>query len=78
VMLQPGADGLRVAGVVPGSAAEKAGMEKGDRILAVNGKAPGDHGMDGLSRIFGRPEPIKLVIDREGNTVEVTVTPAAE
>jgi len=38
VELDPDAEGLRVAGVTEGSGAEAAGMESGDRIVAVGGR----------------------------------------
>lgn len=41
VVLEPDADGARIAAVTPGSPAAKAGLKPGDLIVAVNGKAMG-------------------------------------
>jgi S1-C subfamily serine protease len=60
-----GEEGAVVAGVIPGTAAEKAGLQEGDRILAVNGRetAGGDAATRAIAAI-GAGNPVELEIDR--------------
>lgn len=55
---------LRVSTVLPGSAAEAAGVKKGDYVIAVDGSRIEDVGIDGL---------MDLIAGEIGSTVEVTV-----
>lgn len=64
-----------VSAVVEGSAAEKGGVEKGDRILSINGK-PLSYFEDLKWTVRRNPDmPLVLGIEREGKDVEATVTP---
>ena len=65
--------GLPVAGVAPGSYAEKAGLRPGDVILSVNGKPTVEIGTDELGRIFGAWDPIEFKIRRDGRTLTLRV-----
>jgi RIP metalloprotease RseP len=64
-----------LADVAPGSAAEAAGLQKGDIITAVNGKklfSPDDI-YDAAS---ATPDaPLKLTVDRAGQAVEISLLP---
>lgn len=64
-----------VDAVLESSAAERAGLMVEDRVLSADGKEVSR--FSDLSRIvFERPgEPILLVIERDGATREITVTP---
>jgi predicted aspartyl protease len=75
VMLRREDDEVSIDGVVPGSAAEAAGLQAGDRVLAVNGQSLEEVGFDALLESFGKGEPVKLTVERGAETVEATVTP---
>ncbi|MDM7924380.1 MAG: PDZ domain-containing protein [Pyrinomonadaceae bacterium] len=68
------ASGVIVSGVRPGSAAEKAGLRRGDVITAVNGEKIAD-GNVLRNKIAGTlpGTEVKLTIQREGGTQEVSV-----
>lgn len=70
----PDAAGVLVSNVRPGSAAEKAGVQRGDIITAVNGEKI-DDGNVLRNKIAGTlpGTEVKLSILRNGNTVELTV-----
>ena len=68
--------GVKVAGVTPGSPAEKAGVKEGDVILQVDGRDVAN--LAGFSAILKELKPgqtVKAVVDRAGErlTFEVTV-----
>ncbi len=67
--------GVVVTSVVKDSAAEKAGLQKGDVITAINGKAVADQGQlrfrSGTAAIG---QPLALTISRKGAPVTVTFT----
>lgn len=75
VMLQRSQNQLLVERVIPGSAAEAAGLETGDLIVSVNGKPLAKLEASELRNAFARPEPVRLQLEREGKTLEVVVTP---
>jgi regulator of sigma E protease len=63
--------------VYPGSPAEKAGLQPGDLILALNGEPVFFY--DFIKKIEKNPEkPLALSVDRQGQTLEITVTPRRE
>ena len=69
--------GVLLAGVVPGSAAEKAGMQKGDRILAVDDMEIGN--LEELSGVLKSHQPgdrVRVRFSRDGKeqTIEATLT----
>ena len=59
--------GLRVASVIPGTPARRAGIERGDQIVAANGKS-----------LRGRPKDaaVSLIRGQPGTTVSLRVVPA--
>jgi regulator of sigma E protease len=61
--------------VNPGSAAERAGFLPGDRVASIDGKAIESFGE--MQRIVGMSpdQPLHFVVDRNGQTVELTATP---
>lgn len=67
-----------VGEVVEHSAAEEAGFEVGDRLIAMDG-APADDIFDVLSYVRIRSgQPIDFTVNREGETVVLTATPRRE
>src|SRR5688572_26195505 len=73
------AEGLAVVGTVdPGSPAEMAGIQAGDRVVSVNGKT--DPNWEELgARILTNPGvPVELVLNRGEQELQVTVTPIKE
>lgn len=71
------ADGVDVRSVVPGSAAAKAGLKRGDRLLVLDGRWT-----DSLADLFEAAafvlpdETVTVRIKRDGKVLELTVTPA--
>jgi regulator of sigma E protease len=65
-----------IARVVPGSAAEKAGIRPGDRIVAIDGRAISRF-EDLALYVSVRPgEPMRLDIERQGQRAALSATPA--
>jgi regulator of sigma E protease len=61
--------------VMPDGAARAAGMRTGDRIVAING-VPISDGKEMVKKINGSVKtPLRLTINRGGQTVELTATP---
>jgi regulator of sigma E protease len=62
--------------VQPGSAAEAAGIQPGDRILSVDGSEIGR--FEDVQQIvrFNTGEPLAMVVERDGEEVALTATPA--
>lgn len=75
VMLRHLPDAVMVDGVVPGSAAEAAGLMKGDRIVTVNGTAALKTGSRGMGEVFSKPDPVTITIERDSKEMTLTVTP---
>jgi regulator of sigma E protease len=66
----------RVGIVEPGSPAAVAGIRPGDRVVAVDGE-PVKTYSEMLEALVGRFErPVPLTVEREGQQVPITVTPA--
>jgi Tol biopolymer transport system component len=71
-------DGLRLAGVVEGGPAEEAGLRAGDIVVEVAGQRVENiydytYALDALA--VG--EPVKMVVHRNGERVELRVVPAS-
>ena len=67
--------GALLASIVPGSPAEDAGLQAGDRIVAVDGDAVtsfGDFGV--IIRRHGPGDELALTVARNGDEQEITVT----
>ncbi|MBY0230690.1 MAG: aspartyl protease family protein [Gemmataceae bacterium] len=70
-------EGVDVKGVVPGSAAEKAGLKRGDRLLTLDGRWTDS--MVDLYEAAGFVKPgttVALKVKRDGKEVELKATPA--
>jgi S1-C subfamily serine protease len=69
-------DGVDVTGVVSGSAAEKAGLKRGDRLLTLDGRWT-----DSLADLFEAASKVKpgttvtVKVKRAGKEIELKVTP---
>jgi regulator of sigma E protease len=64
-----------IGGVEPGSSAAKAGLQRGDRIVAVNDKKV-DNWQDVLMDLLTSPDrPVRLAVVRGPQTFLATVTP---
>jgi regulator of sigma E protease len=67
----------KIGGLSPGFPAEKAGLQIGDKILAVEGQTV-NHWYELANLIHERPEkPVKFDIERNGETFDVVITPMA-
>jgi regulator of sigma E protease len=64
-----------VGGVEAGSSAEKAGLQRGDRIVAIEGQAVDNWQQVLMALITSPNRPLRLSVEREGRTVAATVTP---
>lgn len=64
-----------IGGVMPGSAAEEAGIRAGDAVTAVNGQAVKK--WDELSQAIGRSggERLRVTLQRGGQVMDLTVVP---
>lgn len=86
VLLAPDADaGVRIAGVTPGSAAEKAGLRSGDRLLAIDGHdvlgSNADLRVANARRLLGKLDartPVRIAYLRDGRRATVSATPQRE
>lgn len=79
--LMPGYDetenrGMPVTGIIPGGAAELAGIRKGDLIIAIGGK-PVKNVQDYMKAMAGckAGEEIELSLERDGKPLKVKATP---
>jgi regulator of sigma E protease len=61
--------------VVAGSSAAKAGLEDGDRIVKLDGKANPTWEDVGLEEVQSAYRPMHLTVERSGKRIDVTVTP---
>jgi len=70
--------GTTIGAVTPGSPAEKAGILAGDKILAIDGQPTSE--WEKVSELVknSNGNPVHLKIERKGQTVELTGTPAME
>ena len=76
--LDAGGGALQVAGVEPGSAAEHAGLQKGDQLRAVDGR-PVDSASTFIAHVKANAgKPVRLdVLRGASQTLALTVVPAA-
>jgi regulator of sigma E protease len=66
-----------VSRVMPGSAAQAAGIERGDRIVSFNGEEnPAWDDIRGdIMVVENQPKPRQFVVERNGQRIPLTVTP---
>jgi hypothetical protein len=69
-------DGLEISGVIPGGAAEAAGLKKGDKITGIGGK-PVKNIQDYMAAMAGlkRGSDVELTIARDGKEMKVKASP---
>jgi hypothetical protein len=69
-------DGMEISGVMPGGAAEAAGLLKGDKITAIGGK-PVKSVQDYMAAMSGlkRGEDVEIAILRDGKAMKVKAAP---
>ncbi|MBR8334691.1 RIP metalloprotease RseP [Burkholderia ambifaria] len=75
---ETGGGTLSVASVQPGSAAERAGLKAGDKLLALDGKPIGGASrfIDAVKHHAG--QPVDLRVERGGATQTVSIVPQAQ
>ena len=61
--------------VEPGSPAAKAGLQDGDRIVGLDGKANPNWDDVNLEEVQSAYRPMRLTVERSGNRLNFTVTP---
>lgn len=71
-------DGLRVALVVPGSEAERAGLRADDRIVRLNGEELAGRGHEPLGAALSGGEPIAIGVLRAGEPLELVLFARAD
>jgi len=71
-----GGDGMEISGIMPGGAAEAAGLKKGDKITAIASK-PVKNVQDYMAAMSGlkRGEEVEITIDRDGKSMKVKAAP---
>jgi len=64
--------------VIPGSAAEQAGLQPKDKILAIDGKSI--ERFEDIQQIVGlnAGEPLRILVSRDGHELTVAATPSIE
>lgn len=69
-------DGVVVTRVEPGSAADEAGVQRGDLLLEINRQPVSTaKEFNRIAREIGKDESILLLINRQGQTLFITLTP---
>jgi membrane-associated protease RseP (regulator of RpoE activity) len=67
--------GAQVGGLTQGGAAATAGVEEGDRIVAIGGRAVADPGELGqIVRTYEPGDTVVLAVERDGDTVQLEAT----
>ena len=67
-------EGVKIGSVIPGSTGEKAGLQKGDLIIALNGKKVND--LKGYSNLLKQYQPgdkVVLTIQRKGHEKKISL-----
>jgi regulator of sigma E protease len=68
-------NGAVIGYVIPGGAAEKAGLQAGDRIIRLNGKADPNWEDVNMKEVASSELAMDVTVLRDGKTVETKVTP---
>lgn len=67
--------GFRVSSIVSGSGAEAGGLERGDKVIDIDGKPTnGEHGLRGVLAQFEPGDQVRLNILRDGQAQTLNVT----
>lgn len=61
--------------VIPDSAAAKAGIQDGDRIVALDGKQHPTWDDVGMEEVISANRPMRVTVERAGQRIDTTVTP---
>lgn len=69
--LTPYADHWVVNGLQEASAAEKAGLRRGDRVQRINGLTPAELSQTELDKLIASKQPWQLVVARNGQQLEI-------
>jgi regulator of sigma E protease len=64
--------------VVPGSAADKAGLKAGDRIVRIDGKKDPNWEDINMKEVENSELPMSVAVVRSGKTIDTSVTPARD
>jgi predicted aspartyl protease len=64
---------LTIAGVVPGSVGEQAGLLAGDVLVAINAKPTGQYDMAAMGSLFASKVPLELQVEREGKLLTIEI-----
>ena len=75
IAARPGARRLTIVSVVPGSSAEKVGIREGDQLLELGGTAAASMSPDVVRAAVSRGAGVKVVVSRDGRTLEFVVEP---
>lgn len=76
VIMEDSGDGqVVVKQIVPGSAAERDGLQVDDRLISANGQTFEEDSLSVLQPLLQDGKPIKFEVERAGRVTTVTVTP---
>ncbi|MEM7048706.1 MAG: site-2 protease family protein [Acidobacteriota bacterium] len=64
-----------IGGVIEGSSAEEAGLQRGDRVLAVDGEPVERWAQVSLALLTSPDRAVELTLERQGRTLQAAVTP---
>src|SRR5437773_8868118 len=67
-----------VSSVIPGGAAQSAGLQPGDRIISYNGTANPDWDAISGDALLSPNEPLPMEIERNTQRLQLTIKPTAE
>ena len=73
LIISPGPtfESLVIAQVLPGSAAEEAGLAPGDEIISADGR--NGWTLREIRKAFEEPGPVQMVVSRDGTSLEITL-----
>ena len=67
--------GVYIVQIVPGGAADKAGLKEGDRIISIDGKdIPDSIEVEQIVKKHNVGDKLQILVDRNGKEIEKTVT----
>ncbi len=77
--LPPGTKGVVVTSVKPGSAADEAGVQRGDVIQELDRQPVNDiRDFNRIAATIGKDDSVLLLVNRGGNTIYVGISPEGE
>ena len=75
IAMQINADAVMIDRITPGSAAERDGLQNGDKIISAGGQPLGEEPMSILGPYLQSGKAIEFEIQRDGRTRKITVKP---